>query len=178
LAFITTTVQRPSGGQDTAWGPVPVAWLLLAPIVVLLLVAPPALGSFGVDRGGQVTIGAGGDPFEPLPPGPPRPMTLLEFNQRSVDGGASFAGRTVELTGFVLEADGREGFRLARYQIACCAADARAAVVRVVGTTGAVPGRDRWVTVVGSFGVLADGTPEVVVTSVTEVPAPLDPYEG
>jgi len=159
-------------------GPVPVAWLLLAPIVVLLLVAPPALGSFGVDRVGQVTVRRGAGTFDPLPPGPARPMTLLEFDQRAADGGASFAGGTVELTGFVVGPDSRGGFRIARYQIACCAADARAAVVRVVGATGAVPGRDRWVRVAGTFHAAADDVPEIIVTSVTEVPAPLDPYEG
>jgi len=50
--------------------------------------------------------------------------------------------------------------------------------VRVVGASGAVPGRDRWVTVVGSFDPSEDETPQILVTSVTEIAPPLDPYEG
>ena len=109
-----------------------VGWLLLAPVVTLLLIAPPALGAYGVDRNARVEI-ARGELFEPLPPDPaPRPMAVIEFLQRAYDrDGASMAGATVELTGFVADDNGGEGFRLARYGIACCAADARASVTRV-----------------------------------------------
>jgi hypothetical protein len=44
----------------------------------------------------------------------------------------------VQLTGFVAAVEGA-GFRLARYQIACCAADAAPVVVRVVGVEGSPP---------------------------------------
>lgn len=75
-------------------------------------------------------------------------MTLLEFGQRAFDrDGASFSGAAVQLTGFVAGAEDG-GFRLARYQIACCAADAAPVVLRVVGIHGA-PARDQWVTVTG-----------------------------
>ena len=70
-------------------------------------------------------------------------MSLLEFVQRAADrDGASFSGTTVELTGFVAGA-GPSGFDLARYSIACCAADAAVAVVAVApeGRSGPVPGR-------------------------------------
>ena len=44
-----------------------------------------------------------------------------------------------------------EGFLVARYSIACCAADALAATARVVGWDGPVPQRDTWVQVEGTF---------------------------
>ena len=67
-------------------------------------------------------------------------MTLLEYGQRAFDhDGASFNGAPVQLTGFVVDGEAG-GFRLARYQIACCAADATPVVVRVVGTRGDAPG--------------------------------------
>ena len=154
-----------------------VGWLLLAPIAALLLVAPPTLGSYGVDHAARVHIKPGGEVFDRLPRrAAPRPMTLLEFTQRAVDhDGASFNGATVQVTGFVAGAEAG-GFRLARYQIACCAADAAPLVIRILGTTGASAPRDQWVVVAGKFQ--RGGTlPQLAATSVAEIPAPEDPYE-
>jgi uncharacterized membrane protein YcgQ (UPF0703/DUF1980 family) len=78
-------------------------------------------------------------------------MTLFEFGQRAFEqNGASFDGAMVKLTGFVADA-APDGFRLARYQIACCAADAAPVVIRVVGVHSGVPPLDQWVTVIGRF---------------------------
>jgi uncharacterized repeat protein (TIGR03943 family) len=156
-----------------------VGWLLLAPIAALLLVAPPTLGSYGVARGARVDVRAGAPVFSKLPHrAAPLPMTLLEFSQRAFDhSGLSFNGNTVRLTGFVAGSKG-SGFELARYQIACCAADAIPVVVHVVGTAGAVPGRDGWVAVTGKFRKGGHGEiPDIVATSVVALPAPEDPYE-
>lgn len=164
--------------HDHAHG-VGVGWLLLAPIAALLLVAPPTLGAYGVNRAAAVKIKQGKAIFHRLPrAAPPRPMTLLEYSQRAFDhGGFSFNGATVQLTGFVAGAE-EDGFRLARYQIACCAADAIPIVVRVVGTSGPPPEADQWVTVTGTYRRGGDGEiPDIAPTSVTEIPAPEDPYE-
>jgi uncharacterized repeat protein (TIGR03943 family) len=155
-----------------------VGWLLLAPIAALLLVAPPTLGSYGVGRGTTVDVRAGAPVFDPLPHGTqPVAMTLLEFGQRAFDhGGESFDGVAVELTGFVSSSsDG--GFDLARYEIACCAADAVPVVIRVLGVTGDPPPRDQWVTVTGAFQPGGGDTPRLAATSVSEIAPPEDPYE-
>jgi uncharacterized repeat protein (TIGR03943 family) len=155
-----------------------VGWLLLAPVLALLLVAPPALGSFAVDRT-RVSAGtAATDPFPALPAGSgPRTMTLVEFAQRAQDReGSTLRSATVRLTGFVALPKGA-GIRLARYQIACCAADAAAAVVKVTGGPAA-PARDSWLRVTGTFaGTDPDGVPRLAASSVEPVPAPADPYE-
>jgi uncharacterized repeat protein (TIGR03943 family) len=153
-------------------------WLLLAPIAALLLVAPPTLGAYGLERAVGVDITAGAPVFEPLArDAPPRPMGLLEFSQRAFEGnGSTFNGAAVQLTGFVAGAE-EPGFRLARYQIACCAADASPVVVRVVGTAGDPPSLDQWVTVTGTFNPGREELPELAATSVVEIPAPDDPYE-
>jgi uncharacterized repeat protein (TIGR03943 family) len=153
-------------------------WLLLAPIAALLLVAPPTLGSYGVGRGAAVDIRSGPSVFDPVPRGGgPVGMTLLEFGQRAFDrGGASLAGAAVQLTGFVASSSG-EQFLLARYQIACCAADAAPTVVRVTGVLGDLPPRDQWVSVTGTLQPGAENIPELAATSVVEIPAPGDPYE-
>ncbi len=105
-------------------------------------------------------------------------MTLLEFDERTADhDGGSFGTTPVRLTGFVTPSSDAQGFRIARYQIACCAADAVASVVRVTGASGARPTRDQWVTVTGTFNRAADHVPELRATSLNEIPAPADPYE-
>jgi uncharacterized repeat protein (TIGR03943 family) len=167
----------PSRHGDHAHGE-RVGWLLLAPVLALLLVTPPALGSYGVDRNTTIRITESGTTFDPLPPGRTVPMTILEFDQRAADhNGASFGSTPVRLTGFVSRTADGDGFRIARYQIACCAADAAAAVARVTGAAGDPPARDQWVTVTGTFRGSAAGIPVLLATSLTEIPAPPDPYE-
>jgi uncharacterized repeat protein (TIGR03943 family) len=167
--------------HDHGGGVERVGWVLLGPVVALLLVAPPALGSFSVDRTARVNVTSHSGTFAALPSGQePRPMTLLEFSERAADGnGASFNGVAVELTGFVTAADRGAGFRVARYQIACCAADAAASVVRVLGTSGSPPPRDQWVTVTGTYVASnePDAVPQIEAISVQPITAPEDPYE-
>jgi uncharacterized repeat protein (TIGR03943 family) len=154
-------------------------WLLLAPIAALLLVAPPALGSYGVDRASPVNVRSVGGGFKVLPPSTdPVSMSLLEYGQRAFDGdGRSVRDATVSLTGFVAAGADQTSFRLARYQIACCAADAAAMIVKVVGISGAAPSRDQWVTVTGRFHPAGGETPELTALTVRPITAPEDPYE-
>jgi uncharacterized membrane protein YcgQ (UPF0703/DUF1980 family) len=77
----------------------------------------------------------------------------------------------------VARTQGGAGFVIARYQIACCAADAVAAVARIVGASGDTPTRDSWVAVTGTYHGLVDGVPELRATSLQIIPAPVDPYE-
>jgi uncharacterized repeat protein (TIGR03943 family) len=171
---------RPAGAHDHDHDHegVGVGWLLLAPIAALLLVAPPTLGSYGVGRAATVDVRAGAPVFHPLARSArPVPMSLLEYGQRAFDhNGASFGRTPVQLTGFVAGAE-VGGFRLARYQISCCAADAIPAVVEVVGTAGAALARDQWVTVTGTFRRGGEEIPRLAATTVTEIRVPEDPYE-
>jgi uncharacterized repeat protein (TIGR03943 family) len=166
------------GQDDEHAHRVGVGWLLLAPIAALLLVAPPTLGAYGVNRAGNVTVKPGKAFFKPLKRSDaPVEMTLLEYIERALEhNGASFHGVPVKLTGFVASAEAG-GFRLARYQIACCAADATPVSLDVVGTSGAPPSGDQWVTVTGTFERGGGDIPRLAATSVVEIPAPEDPYE-
>jgi uncharacterized repeat protein (TIGR03943 family) len=166
------------GHDDEHAHGVGVGWLLLAPIAALLLVAPPTLGTYGVDRAAKVNVRPGKSVFEPLKPRRGGvSMTLLEYVQRSFDHNGKSLGRVpVRLTGFVAGAESG-GFKLARYQIACCAADATPVVLRVVGTSGAPARDDQWVTVTGTYRPGGGELPELTATTVAEVPAPEDPYE-
>ena len=170
---------HPQAGHDHDHAP-PIGWLLLVPVLALLLVVPPALGSFGVDRSRVSAAPSGTGEYRTLVAGAaPHPMTMLEFDQRAFDhGGASMRGVPVRITGFVAKPADGAGFQLARYQIACCAADAVAAVARVSGASGAAPVRDAWFTVTGVFtGLGQDGVPEFQASAVQQITAPVDPYE-
>jgi uncharacterized repeat protein (TIGR03943 family) len=164
--------------HDHHAGGIGVGWLLLAPIAALLLVAPPTLGSYGVERGARVDVRAGAPVLDPLRRGTgPVDMPLLEYGQRSFEhGGRSFNGVPVRLTGFVAGTES-DGFQLARYAIACCAADAAPIVVRVVDPTSVSPPTDQWVSVTGRYRPTDGEVPEVTATSVSEVEPPEDPYE-
>jgi uncharacterized repeat protein (TIGR03943 family) len=131
-----------------------VGWLLLVPVLVVMLVQPAALGSYAVASRSAVPGGGHEGGFEPLA-APVRgavPMSMAEFVTRAVrDPGQSLAGVRVRLVGFVAPSEGHEGgYRLTRFVIFCCAADAEAlqAVVRGDATPRA---RDQWLEVEGTW---------------------------
>lgn len=87
-----------------------VGWPLLLPVLGLLLVAPPALGSYAAGQAGTVLAAPALESDYPaLPPGDPVDVGLLDYASRAVfDDGRSLTGRTLRLTGFVTPgADGQ-----------------------------------------------------------------------
>lgn len=165
------------GDQGAAERHVP--WLLLAPVLVIALVAPPALGADSVTRAGaRNAVVRDGDVFPPLAPN--AELTVAEFVQRAAwDTSGSLDGREVTLTGFTV----RRGaaVELARLTIACCAADARPHRIRLVGDLGDPP-QDIWLRVRGTVqsgsATAATGyVPALTVSTAEVVAAPPDPYE-
>jgi uncharacterized repeat protein (TIGR03943 family) len=156
-------------------------WLLLVPVLVLALVAPPALGADAVTRlDGQVAAVKPADVFTPLPPGAAPDLSLADFVDRAVwDTSHSLDDRTVTLTGFVVR-KGADTY-LARLAIYCCAADARVNRVRLDGDVGGLP-PDTWLrvrarVVPGSATEADHLVPDVTVADATRIAAPADPYE-
>jgi uncharacterized repeat protein (TIGR03943 family) len=152
-------------------------WLLLAPVLVIALVAPPALGADAVSRAGAGNaVVRASDVFGPLPD----ELSVAEFVQRAIwDTGGSLDGRAVTLTGFVVPRG--TATELARLTIACCAADARPNRVRLVGDVGD-HAADTWLQVRGVLqagsATAANGhVPALTVTSARMIPPPPDPYE-
>lgn len=190
VAIIIDAIRRPDslehgleagvhGGHDHGQAP-RTAWLLLLPIVTIILVAPPALGSFAADRDDANSISEPRRELPPLDPTDPVPVFLSDYVTRAIwEGGASLEGRVVQLEGFVLPQD--EGdWLLARLQIACCAADAFASKVRPLGLPEEVLSlpSDTWVQITGTWQPDDDPTiPVVVVDSITTIPAPVNPYD-
>ncbi|WP_213454395.1 TIGR03943 family putative permease subunit [Rhizomonospora bruguierae] len=173
------------GGHGHGHGEPRVGWLLLLPVLGLLLVAPPPLGSYAAGQAGTVLTAQEPDSdYPPLPPGDPAPVTLLDYASRAVfDGGRSLADRKVRLTGFLTPGPGGEPM-LARIVLTCCAADGRPIKIGLTGDVPAGLPADTWVRIVGVYSdrtakdPINDATvPYVEVRSWQQVAAPTEQYE-
>jgi uncharacterized repeat protein (TIGR03943 family) len=160
-----------------------VAWLLVLPVFALLLVAPPALGSYAANRSGTALQET--SDFPPLPAGDPVKVGLIDYATRAVyDEGKSLAGRRVQLTGFVMV--GHDGAPyLARMMLSCCAADARPVKIGLDGQVPTGLAADTWLEVVGTYSPrstkddLNDGViPYIEVAEYRRIDAPTNQYES
>ncbi len=162
-------------------GRIAVGWLLLIPVLTVFAIAPPGLGSFALSRAlASTSVQKGSGSFADLTGTDPVGMLLKEFDERAFDrAGVSFAGVPVSVVGFAAKAPHGDGFIVARFQIACCAADGRANLAHVTGYTGTVPPVDSWVQITGSFhaGAGPQEAPLLVAATVTPIAQPSDPYE-
>ncbi|MFV2197748.1 TIGR03943 family putative permease subunit [Nocardiopsis sp. LOL_012] len=179
----------PDHGHDHERAP-RVAWLLLAPVVAVFVVAPPALGSYTVERDDAPAAppeaplrgSSFDDGLDEAAPGEAVDMDIRQFVMRAwVDEERAMAGREIELTGFAVPAEDGQGWYLARLQMACCAADAIVNKVLITNTTA--PDKDSWWTVRGTWvepeGDLADvAQHEFHALDQEAVQNPPDPYEG
>jgi uncharacterized repeat protein (TIGR03943 family) len=162
-----------------------VGWLLILPVLGLLLVAPPALGSYAAGQAGTVLTAENSESDYPaLPPGDPAPLGLLDYASRAVfDSGRSLAGRELQLTGFVTSGpDGQP--QLARIILSCCAADGRPIKVGMLGNVPNTVPSDTWVQIVGTYSdrtakdpVNDAVVPYVEVSTWNEIPTPKQQYE-
>lgn len=164
-------------GHDESPG---VAWMLVVPLLVLLLIAPPALGSFAAGRQGPAaTVSDAG--FVELPSAREGAVDLglRDFVTRALqDPERSLDGVPVRVVGFVVPDESGDGYLLSRFTVACCAADATAYTTRVVGDGDRAA--DTWVEVTGRWEPgdgQGDDVPVLVADGVTVVPAPEEPYE-
>jgi len=183
LGLLGARATGPAGGHRHR---APVGWLLLVPVLVVLVVQPAALGSYAASSRSVVPDGGDGD-FPPLA-APVRgavPMPMAEFVTRAVrDPGQSLAGVRVRLTGFVAPAEaGDHGWRLTRFVIFCCAADAEA-LQAVVHGDPAPRARDQWLEVEGTWqprpAAVDDPNPQPPVLNadaVRPIAPPRPPYE-
>lgn len=169
-------------------GPV-IGWLLILPILVLVSVAPTALGASAADRVDAYTPTQTTSVFAELDPSDgPIEMRVFEFLDRALwDDTGSLEGQTVRLEGLVVnDPEIPDGFKLTRFMVSCCAADGIPLQVTVHAPTVTLPD-DTWVVADVTWRPPAQpyrDTPgpsivEADAISVVEVPdAPNDPYES
>jgi uncharacterized repeat protein (TIGR03943 family) len=161
-----------------------IGWLLLLPVLGLLLVAPPALGSYAAGQSGTAIGSAQVSDFPPLPEGDPAKIGVLDYASRAVfDGGRSIGDRRVQLTGFLMAGPDGAQF-LARIVLSCCAADGRPVKVAMSGAapTGLTP--DTWVEIVGRYTkqrltdpVNGEAIPYLEVEQWRQISPPKNQYE-
>ncbi|MEU2774797.1 TIGR03943 family protein [Streptomyces sp. NPDC007162] len=159
-----------------------ISWLLVLPLLALILVAPPALGSYSAVRAGTALQQPYG--YMKLPKSDPIPINLVDYAGRAVyDHGRSFGGRSVRITGFVaLDKSGAP--YLVRMALNCCAADAQPVKVALTGKIPPVLQPDAWLQVTGTYTarvthdpVNNGPIPYLEVTQAKPIPVPSDPYD-
>ncbi len=173
----------PEAAPETHAHPEPrISWLLVLPILALILVAPPALGSYSAMRTGTALQHPYG--YMKLPKADPIPINLVDYAGRAVyDHGRSFGGRSVRLSGFVaLDKSGAP--YLVRMALNCCAADAQPVKVALTGKIPPVLQPDAWLQVTGTYTarvthdpVNNGPIPYLKVTEAKPIPVPADPYD-
>ncbi|MGW1760246.1 TIGR03943 family putative permease subunit [Streptomyces mirabilis] len=159
-----------------------VAWLLVLPLLALILVSPPALGSYSAMHAGTALQAPLAYPS--LPATDPLPLGVVDYAGRAAyDHGRTLAHRRVEVTGFVaLAKDGTP--YLVRMALNCCAADAQPVKIGLTGHIPPVLQPDTWLQVTGTYTAkqtrdpVNDGRiPFLDVTAAKPVPTPHDPYD-
>ncbi|MFF2361349.1 TIGR03943 family putative permease subunit [Streptomyces sp. NPDC058122] len=159
-----------------------ISWLLVLPLLALILVAPPALGSYSAMRTGTALQAPFG--YAKLPAGDPVALGLVDYASRAAYGhGRSLGGRQVKITGFVaLDRSGAP--YLVRMALNCCAADAQPVKIGLSGRTPPVLRPDTWLEVTGRYTakrttdpVNGGIIPYLEVGSARPVPTPRDPYD-
>lgn len=159
-----------------------VSWLLVLPLFALILVAPPALGSYSAMRTGTALQQSYG--YAPLPADGPLRLSLADYAGRAVyEHGRGLADRRIRISGFVaLDHSGAP--YLVRMALNCCAADAQPVKVGLTGTIPPVLQPDSWLEVTGTYTthrtkdpVNNGPIPFIKVTTAKPVPAPKDPYD-
>ena len=170
--------ERPGHAHREPW----ISWLLLLPLFALVLVAPPALGSYAASRAGTALQQP--PRFAALPAGDPLPLTVADYASRAVyDHGRSLADRRITITGFIGIGRGGTPY-LVRMRLSCCAADAQPVKVGLTGNVPPVLQPDTWFEITGTYtdkqttdDINGRPIPFITVIRYRPVPAPRNEYE-
>ncbi|WP_427166629.1 TIGR03943 family putative permease subunit [Streptomyces sp. C1-1] len=159
-----------------------ISWLLVLPLLALILVAPPALGSYSAMRTGTALQQPYG--YNKLPATGPLDLNVVDYATRAVyDHGRNLKGREIKVTGFVaLDRSGAP--YLVRMALNCCAADAQPVKIALTGKIPPVLQPDKWLEITGSYTarqtrdpVNNGPVPYLKVASAAPVATPKDPYD-
>ena len=158
-------------------------WLLCLPLFLLLVIPPPALGSYAAGRtDAKVPKPAGRPSYPALPMTSVAAVTIRDYAARAVwDQGRTLAERQVLLTGFVAPSVGGDPWYIARLHITCCAADAQTAKVAVDGAAGRFPA-GQWIALTGTWEAsdphdLEGKVARVQAVRIRPIAPPAQPYE-
>jgi len=158
-----------------------ISWMLVLPLLALILVAPPALGSYSANRTGTALQ----EPvyYGKLPATGPLRLALVDYAGRAIYDNRKIKGRTIQIAGFL--ALGKDGTPyLVRMALSCCAADAQPVKVALTGDIPPVLQPDTWLLITGTYSprrmtdpVNGGPIPFIQVTKAAPVAQPTDPYD-
>ncbi|QNP71183.1 TIGR03943 family protein [Streptomyces roseirectus] len=158
-----------------------ISWLLVLPLLALILIAPPALGSYTATRTGTALQ----EPvvYGELPATGPLRLALVDYAGRAIYDNEKIKGRTIQIAGFL--ALGKDGTPyLVRMALSCCAADAQPVKVALTGEIPPVLQPDTWLLITGTYSPrrMADPVnggpiPFIQVSRAQPVTEPTDPYD-
>jgi putative membrane protein len=159
-----------------------ISWLLILPLFALILVAPPALGSYSAVRTGTALQQPYG--LSKLPDSNPLTIGLVDYATRAVyDHGHSLGTRQLKVTGFIALDKSGAPF-LVRMALNCCAADAQPVKIALTGKIPPVLQPDTWLEVTGTYTAKQTKDPinnrpipYFQVAQAKPVPTPKDPYD-
>ena len=165
---------QPLGSRET-WA----LGVVVLPVVILLALPPVTLGAYAAGRRSSFsgsTLGASARIVSG-----PIDFVDIAASQTTEQGQAALrarAGEVVTLEGFVTiePSDGPDEFRLTRFIITCCVADATIAQVRVVGAPPGSVTSDEWVSVTGRLYPLGNDVLIAANGAPQEIPVPDNPY--
>ncbi|WP_215448213.1 TIGR03943 family protein [Streptomyces sp. ATCC 21386] len=174
---------RSPAGEPHAHREPRVSWLLVLPLLALVLVAPPAAGSYTAMRTGTALQEQPWG-YPTLPADGTLRLSVADYAGRAVyDKGRALAGRTLKVTGFLAFDDSGRPY-LVRMALNCCAADAQPVKVALTGELPAVLQPDTWIEVTGTYTpkrtedpLNGTAVPYLQVTTTKPVKAPQDPYD-
>jgi putative membrane protein len=160
-----------------------VSWLLLLPLLALILVAPPPLGSYSATNTGTGLR----KPFflVSLPADGPLQLSLVDYASHAVYGqGRGLADRPITLTGFITTSRDGQAY-LTRMVLSCCAADAQPVKIGLTGQIPPVLQPDTWFAVTGTYNpkqttdpINKGPIPFIDVSQADPVSTPPEPYES
>ncbi|ADK28120.1 TIGR03943 family putative permease subunit [Corynebacterium pseudotuberculosis] len=160
------------------------SWLLLIPVILVALCAPTALGAASLRYTAESTSATvrrnslDDLAMEPLRGYGTNEITLEELTARFLrSDNTSMLAKTVSVAGFASRSiDGT--WRLSRYKIFCCAADAMAYTASLAGATELV--EDEWYEITAEVIAPPEGFnpqfPVLKVDRATQIPQPEQPY--
>ncbi|MFM9447840.1 TIGR03943 family putative permease subunit [Streptomyces acidiscabies] len=158
-----------------------ISWLLVLPLLALILVAPPALGSYSATRTGTALQ----EPvvYGKIPATGPLKLALVDYAGRAIYDNKNIKGREIQIAGFL--ALGKDGTPyLVRMALSCCAADAQPVKVALTGDIPPVLQPDTWLLITGTYSpkrradpVNGGPIPFIQVTRAAPVAEPRDPYD-
>ncbi len=161
-----------------------IGWLLIVPFVLLGVAAPGPLGAFSAERdSGRIATNGKVPLFDKLGAGEGGvELAVGEYAMRALyDDPKNLEGKTFLLTGFASGLADGEGWALTRMSLSCCAGDAQAIKVRVIGAPA--PADNEWVTLTGTWKKAAtpadapETLPVIEATGLQPISAPANPYE-